>query len=784
MVIGIDMLGVQSLGAAGRPSGRFGRQLVAALLARDPSRPFVLYAHEGLPVGAIPTARNARRVTLAPVAGMGCPRRGAVQRLLDLDPDGLDWLVLLDPFDAGFGGLPPESPIRGPRVASVVQDFDHGVVDDRRLAPIRRHDAILASTKASAADWRRRLGIAAGRVAPIGLASDTPFDRPDPAEPLSRVSAEELGRLGIAGPYLLAVGSDREGLAPILDAYRLLPVERRRGYQLVIAGPIGDPDTARSALRDFGSESGLVLASDLPETALATLHGRASAFLWTPGQPTLALAEALRSGTPVVAGRSPTSTEILGDAGLLVPTDDPAALTSALDEILSDPALDGELRRRSLARSARLGFGAIADAALATLGGPGGASMTRSRVDRGHAVRPRIAVFPAIPADGPGRLDLAVEVPPGWREAFGVDLYLEPGESARVDGLPPEFGGFDSRLFVRNDAILGYHAVVYRVADARSLDATLSRLRDRPGLVDLLDAACLDRVGPEEPEGGPDAPTARLRAILATGSRVAVHAPRHHDRIVASLPEFAHRIALVPPTEPGPGRLDDLRTRSRERLDLVPGSLVIGQFGRPCGSGSLLLTPRAFQAIGRVVPDLILLSFDSGHDATSARREAEALGIADRFVHVGPVTPPDAPEILSVLDLAIHPGESDSVDILELLKAGVATICFEASYPASVVRHVTPTPRGGELARAVRDLASDDVARAALGRSARSYCSGAPDDELASSLLVAEVDRCSRETPRAAGLPARSAGGPRSLFFTPHIAGHAPEAGELASRSR
>ena len=54
MKIGVDMLPVQSPGSRLRGVGRYGRDLVCAMIRAGGDREFVLYAHDSLPVDHLP----------------------------------------------------------------------------------------------------------------------------------------------------------------------------------------------------------------------------------------------------------------------------------------------------------------------------------------------------------------------------------------------------------------------------------------------------------------------------------------------------------------------------------------------------------------------------------------------------------------------------------------------------------------------------------------------------------------------------------------------------------
>jgi glycosyltransferase involved in cell wall biosynthesis len=61
-------------------------------------------------------------------------------------------------------------------------------------------------------------------------------------------------------------------------------------------------------------------------------------------------------GVPVVCSQAASLPEVVGDAGVLVPVDDPAALAGALRRVLADRGLAGELRARGLERARRFSW--------------------------------------------------------------------------------------------------------------------------------------------------------------------------------------------------------------------------------------------------------------------------------------------------------------------------------------------------------------------------------------------------------------------------------------------
>lgn len=75
--------------------------------------------------------------------------------------------------------------------------------------------------------------------------------------------------------------------------------------------------------------------------------------------------EAQASGVPVVASASGALPDVVGEAGLLVPPEDPAALHAALVRFLEEPDLWSALREAGLAAAARYSWESVAGSQLA-----------------------------------------------------------------------------------------------------------------------------------------------------------------------------------------------------------------------------------------------------------------------------------------------------------------------------------------------------------------------------------------------------------------------------------
>jgi glycosyltransferase involved in cell wall biosynthesis len=146
----------------------------------------------------------------------------------------------------------------------------------------------------------------------------------------------------------------------------------------------------------------------VPHGELARLYERAAVVVFPSRQEglPLSLLEAMAHGCPVVATRVGGIPQLVhdGDTGLLVPPGEPAALRSAIETVLADPALG-----RRLGRAARRRVGAlcswdrVTELTLEAYAGAG-PSLERPQLRRGAA--------PAEPQALPGTTVAAAESAP------------------------------------------------------------------------------------------------------------------------------------------------------------------------------------------------------------------------------------------------------------------------------------------------------------------------------------------------------------------------------------
>jgi glycosyltransferase involved in cell wall biosynthesis len=235
-----------------------------------------------------------------------------------------------------------------------------------QYALARRADAVIAVSEATKRDVVERLHVAEERVTVVPEAVDSAFDPPSP-EDGRRVAR---ARFAVPDRYVLYVGQfdPRKNMRGLLRAFASA-AERDKDLRLVIVGDLGKlASHLRAALAsEVVPRERVVITGFVDDATLAALYAGAECLLHPAlleGFGLTAL-EALAAGTPVVGYAGGAVAEVVGDAGLLVPSGDQDALGMALTRFLEDGAFSASLRARARPRASAFSWDRAADETLA-----------------------------------------------------------------------------------------------------------------------------------------------------------------------------------------------------------------------------------------------------------------------------------------------------------------------------------------------------------------------------------------------------------------------------------
>ncbi|MRR09033.1 glycosyltransferase family 1 protein [bacterium] len=216
----------------------------------------------------------------------------------------------------------------------------------RLYSGLKRAGRIIAISRATKQDVMRRYGIADDKVDVVHLGVD------DQYRPRARQEVRQALGLPRAARIVLHVGTAarRKRVPLLLEAFA-----RARSCRDAVLVRIGRARPEHRGLaRELGIEQRVRFLENVPGDRLPLYYSAADLFLFPSscegfGLPPL---EAMASGCPVVAADNSSIPEVVGDAGVLVGPDDPAAWAGEIDRVLDDPGRAADLSRRGLARAA------------------------------------------------------------------------------------------------------------------------------------------------------------------------------------------------------------------------------------------------------------------------------------------------------------------------------------------------------------------------------------------------------------------------------------------------
>lgn len=224
----------------------------------------------------------------------------------------------------------------------------------------RRASIVLADSQATAADLNRFYGTPPERLRVVYPGVDAPT--------LSDTQAA-WQKYGLERPYFLFIGTlqPRKNIARLVEAYRLWRARHpEQRIDLVLAGKPGwlyDPAWVEGA-------EGVRVIGYIDEADKGALYAGALALVFPSlyegfGFPVL---EAMHSGTPVIASRTSSLPELVGEAGLLVDPLDAGSISEAMSQISEDSALRARLAEMGYAQAKHFTWEQAAEQVMAALG--------------------------------------------------------------------------------------------------------------------------------------------------------------------------------------------------------------------------------------------------------------------------------------------------------------------------------------------------------------------------------------------------------------------------------
>ena len=217
---------------------------------------------------------------------------------------------------------------------------------------LEQSDRVIAVSECTKRDICRIFDYPAAQIDVIAEAPE-PFYRP----PVPDTSPLPRTAYGVTKPYIFYAGGfgQRKNVKALINAFALLCREQNLPQDLVIAGRRQkEHDESEALAAALGIGDRVIFPGYLPVADMAEFYGRADLFVYPSfyegfGLPPL---EAMACGCPVLAARSSSLPEVLGDAAAYCDPLDTVDIAAQMAHILSDGDLRAGLRTRGLQRAA------------------------------------------------------------------------------------------------------------------------------------------------------------------------------------------------------------------------------------------------------------------------------------------------------------------------------------------------------------------------------------------------------------------------------------------------
>ena len=206
---------------------------------------------------------------------------------------------------------------------------------------VKRLGSLVTVSESARRDISREFGIPAGRLRVVPNGIDTNLFRPLPG------IAREPGRIIATN----SADTPLKGLAHLLAAVAEISRSRNH-FKLVVIGEPKKSGAVERLVRELGIAPRVEFTGRIGNEDLVRQYARAAAAVVPSLYEGFGLpaGEAMACGVPVISTTGGALPEVVGDAGLLVPPADPAALAAAIRRILDHPDEGRVLGQRGLAR--------------------------------------------------------------------------------------------------------------------------------------------------------------------------------------------------------------------------------------------------------------------------------------------------------------------------------------------------------------------------------------------------------------------------------------------------
>jgi glycosyltransferase involved in cell wall biosynthesis len=215
---------------------------------------------------------------------------------------------------------------------------------------------IVTPSRATADDVEIYYSSTTDKIRVVSPGIDPGFSRVTDKDNLARIRS----KYGLERPIILSVGARRphKNLTRLIEAFNLIAPEVP--HNLVLAGPADArfPDEAQKVVAEKHLNGRVQEIGWVDEADLAGLYSLADLYALpsiVEGFGLTAL-ESMACGTPVLAGNSSATPEVVGDGGLLVDIKDVTVVAQAMAKILKDEECRKQLSQSAFKQAGGFGW--------------------------------------------------------------------------------------------------------------------------------------------------------------------------------------------------------------------------------------------------------------------------------------------------------------------------------------------------------------------------------------------------------------------------------------------
>lgn len=199
---------------------------------------------------------------------------------------------------------------------------------EMQMKVARRIPRLVTVSESSRRDIVAQMGVPEDRLRIVPVGVDQQSFRPMP----------DVAR--VPGRLMTTASADvpMKGLVPLLEALAKLRVEHEDAH-LVVIGKQKDKSRIPAVLDRLGLEHVVEFVSGVPQERIVELYASSQVAVVPSLYEGFSLPaiEAMACGVPLVSTTGGALPEVVGDAAVTVPPNDPSALAAALGEMLDDP---------------------------------------------------------------------------------------------------------------------------------------------------------------------------------------------------------------------------------------------------------------------------------------------------------------------------------------------------------------------------------------------------------------------------------------------------------------